>query len=226
MNSSNSNLSCSIHSKQIEGYCKDCQMYLCASCMFGMKNVHKSHTLISLDELAEYLRELIHQNTDLLQHEFCESRSIEVKQAKKAITDQTNNLVNRINKECEDLVKLIQQRRDFILNELQTNLQREVAKMEEQETKWNQKARIAQAINKIQIDFNDAMVYNNMQFIMQGIKNLQEPLELYEYKNITDYQYNLILNKKTKLTLEELGIMLSSLFKINQDDIIAIPYKA
>ena len=52
MNTSTSNLVCSIHSKQIEGYCKDCQSYLCAGCMFGTKNVHKSHDLISLDELA------------------------------------------------------------------------------------------------------------------------------------------------------------------------------
>ena len=48
------NLSCSLHSKPIEGYCKECQAYICSTCLFGNGNVHKSHTLISLEELADY----------------------------------------------------------------------------------------------------------------------------------------------------------------------------
>ena len=51
------NLSCSLHSKPIEGYCKECQAYICSTCLFGNGNVHKSHTLISLEELADSIRQ-------------------------------------------------------------------------------------------------------------------------------------------------------------------------
>ena len=107
MKKSQNNLTCSDHSKPIEGYCKDCQAYICASCMFGSGNPHKSHTLISLDELADFLRELMDKNADIIHHEYCEGRSLDVRQAKKSLENQTNQLIERITKCANSIISTI-----------------------------------------------------------------------------------------------------------------------
>ena len=219
------NLSCSLHSKPIEGYCKECQAYICSTCLFGNGNVHKSHTLISLEKLADYLREIIDKNANLIHHEYCDSRSLEVRQAKKAIETQTAQLIERINKDTNKIISIIQKRRDELINQLNTNLQAELEKISEKEAIWNQKTKIAQAINKLQIDYNDELVYNNMIFILKGIEMLKEPLKIYEYKSITDYKDNIAINS-TPVTMEDFINVISDMFIIGEDDAIEVPYKA
>ena len=219
------NLSCSLHSKPIEGYCKECQAYICSTCLFGNGNVHKSHTLISLEELADYLREIIDKNANLIHHEYCDSRSLEVRQAKKAIETQTAQLIERINKDTNKIISIIQKRRDELINQLNTNLQAELEKISEKEAIWNQKTKIAQAINKLQIDYNDELVYNNMIFILKGIEMLKEPLKIYEYKSITDYKDNIAINS-APVTMEDFINVISDMFIIGEDDAIEVPYKA
>ena len=219
------NLSCSLHSKPIEGYCKECQAYICSTCLFGNGNVHKSHTLISLEKLADYLREIIDKNANLIHHEYCDSRSLEVRQAKKAIETQTAQLIERINKDTNKIISIIQKRRDELINQLNTNLQAELEKISEKEAIWNQKTKIAQAINKLQIDYNDELVYNNMIFILKGIEMLKEPLKIYEYKSITDYKDNIAINS-TPVTMEDFINVISDMFIIGEDDAIEVPYQA
>lgn len=225
MKKSQNNLTCSDHSKPIEGYCKDCQAYICASCMFGSGNPHKSHTLISLDELADFLRELMDKNTEVIRHEYCEGRSLDVRQAKKSLETQTNQLIERITKCTNIIISTITKRKDELIKQLQNNMQTEIEKLNEHDAIWNQKTKIAQHINKLQIDYNDESVYSNMQFIMKGIEMLKEPLKQYEYNSVTDYQDNIIYKNET-LSIEDFMNMISEMFIIGNDDIIQIPYKA
>ena len=77
----------------------------------------------------------------------------------------------------------------------------------------------------IQIDYNDELVYNNMIFILKGIEMLKEPLKIYEYKSITDYKDNIIINS-TPVTMEDFVNVISDMFIIGEDDAIEVPYKA
>ena len=108
---------------------------------------------------------------------------------------------------------------------MNTNLQAELEKISEKEAIWNQKTKIAQAINKLQIDYNDELVYNNMIFILKGIEMLKEPLKIYEYKSITDYKDNIAINS-TPVTMEDFINVISDMFIIGEDDAIEVPYKA
>ena len=178
-----------------------------------------------IEELADYLREIIDKNANLIHHEYCDSRSLEVRQAKKAIETQTAQLIERINKDTNKIISIIQKRRDELINQLNTNLQAELEKISEKEAIWNQKTKIAQAINKLQIDYNDELVYNNMIFILKGIEMLKEPLKIYEYKSITDYKDNIAFNS-TPVTMEDFINVISDMFIIGEDDAIEVPYKA
>ena len=126
MSTNNSNLTCSIHKRQVEGYCQNCKCYLCSSCMFMSPNVHKGHDFLSLEELSYYLRQMIDDNNNLFKHEYCEKPSVNVRQAKNSLSTQTKNLIDRVTKESDKLIEIIKNRRDELINKLKTNMDEQI----------------------------------------------------------------------------------------------------
>lgn len=220
-------LLCAFHKKEIEGFCNECQTYLCSSCMFSSNNQHKSHTLMNMKELSMYLRNLILDNSAFLKHEYLEDHEIGIRQAKGALIEQSRQLIKRIDKEVESLVAIIKDRRSNIVNEINQNLQDELVIMNTEEAKWKERQSISKKILAIQTDGDDTNVSHNMELIIEGMKELCKEVENKEYKAIHDYDINLKhCTSDKKLEIKDLIEMMESMFIIKEELIVQLPYKA
>lgn len=224
-NTISQNLACSIHNRQVEGYCKECGIYVCSSCLFGMSNPHKNHNLVSLEDLATILRETMNGNCDVIQSDYCQTKSMDAIQAKAAIETQTKQLIEKIVQETDQLIKIITKRKEYIINQITEKAKKELADIGVHIEKWKQKSQIAQSINKLQIDVNDKNIYVNMMFITKGLEMLKEPQKTYEYNYINDYHQNIVEGDNI-LSFEQLCDILSGMYAIKEDDTIQVPYKA
>ena len=148
-------LTCPIHKRNVEGYCENCKCYLCSSCMFMSPNVHKGHDFLSLEELSFYLRTVIDQNSELFKYEYCEKPSVNVRQAKNSLNNQTKTLIDRITKESDKLIDIIKNRGDELINQIKNNLNEQMKILNDLDEKWKNKMNISQQITKIQTDKDD-----------------------------------------------------------------------
>ena len=233
MSTNNSNLTCSIHKRQVEGYCQNCKCYLCSSCMFMSPNVHKGHDFLSLEELSYYLRTMIDQNSELFKHEYCEKPSVNVRQAKNSLSTQTKNLIDRVTKESDKLIEIIKNRRDELINKLKTNMDEQMKILNDLDESWKNKMNISQQITKIQIDQSDQIVYENLIPIMKGISTLKQGPKINSYQTITDYNPNIriknVIGSKDEfitLNIDELSEVLNNMFQISENDIQSMEYTA
>ena len=230
------NLFCEHHTnKQVEGYCKDCLCYVCANCMFESPNIHKNHNFLSLDELGFYLREKIDKNSELLKHDYCDKPLMNIRQCKTTLTQNTNTLIERINKESDKLIEIIKTRREQLIKTIKSNLDNEIKILSNFEEKWKQKSQVSQQLIKLSTNKNDSVVYSNLITILRGIELLREAQKMHSYKQIADYDNNIkvnaIINNKQgpvliNLTMEELVDTLNNMFIIGDKDMINMEFRA
>jgi hypothetical protein len=234
-NHSTKKLICENHNKQIEGYCKDCLCYVCANCMFESPNIHKNHNFLSLDELSFYLREKIDKNSDLLKHDYCDKPLMNIRQCKTTLTQNTNTLIERINKESDKLIEIIKTRREQLIKTIKSNLENEIKTLTNFEEKWKQKLQVSQQLIKLSTNKNDQVVYSNLLTILRGIELLREGQKMHSYKQFADYDNNIkvnaVINNKQgpvliKLSMDELIDTLNNMFVINDKDAVNMEFRA
>lgn len=227
-NKATKNLICDIHKKEIEGFCSDCQTYLCSSCMFSSNNQHKSHTLMNMDELSMYLRNLILDNSKFLKHEYIEEILFGIQQAKSALLDQSHQLIEKIDKEVESLMTMLKERRNNIVNEINHNLKEELNGFNNEEIKWKERQMISKKILAIQTDGDDSNVSQNMKLVVLGMKEICKEVENKDYRVITDFEFNIkpctISDKKFEI--RDIIDMIENMFAINEENIVRLPFKA
>lgn len=194
---------CFLHNNTSEGYCRDCDQFICSKCIFSSPNVHKSHSFLSLDELAMFLRELIDKNSEILKSGFYEVPNLNIKEAKFAIRQNAQKLIDQVNDDSEKLIEIINSRKENLENIIKEQVDEQIKIVEQLENKWKQKINLIKEINKIQINRNDEVVYNNLSLIIKGIEFLKEPMSINSYKQITDYDLNIAIKESTLAYLNE-----------------------
>lgn len=201
---------CVLHKNDSEGYCRNCSTFICSKCIFSSPNIHKNHNFFSLDELAMFLRELIDKNNDLLKSKFYETPNLNIKDAKFSIKQNYQKLIDHVNADCDKIIDIVNKRRVYIENIIREQVDSELKNIEKLEMRWKQKVSIIKDINRIQTNLNDEVVYNNINFIIQGIELLKEPIGLNFYKQINDYDIN--------IEIPEIALMFVNENKNKNDD--------
>lgn len=131
--SAGGNLTCPTHNLQLKLLCADCMQLVCAECAVGD---HKSHS-------CDYVRDAtVPRFADLLSKEAeslsviqsaSESAVANVDRTRREITEQSNAITSKLNNAFDDMVKILEQKREDLLQDLASIVHQKLASLSEQD---------------------------------------------------------------------------------------------
>lgn len=188
---------CKEHNRNYEGFCKLCKVVICPSCvMFGN---HKKHDVLTLKQGAMFIRREIDNGMfkGLLKKEFSETNILSIRENGLIIEKSKTETVQKIEATFKGISRALKERKDFLINEINTKFNEQRKKIEDAESDWCCKEDISEKMTQFYNDKNDSFLLANSKFIMEGLRKLNEKLsftELEIYNNInTDLNIELPL---------------------------------
>lgn len=152
--------------------------------MFGE---HKGHEVIELSKATVKIREDLDKATKkgVLRTDNTEGVLIDIRQALNTWDQAKNQALKEVDKAIKDLIKTLYDRKDVVIEQINSYFMNERKKIEEQEQTWREKQRITEDLLKLSSNKDDDhALLENSKYIADGIKTLSEPSKFKNYELI------------------------------------------
>lgn len=130
---SSGNLTCPKHALQLKLLCADCMQLVCAECAVCE---HKQHSCNYVKDAAvPSFADLVTKEADALAviRSATESAVANVDRARREITEQSGAITAKLDSAFDDMIKILEQRREELLEDLAGIVQQKLAALSEQE---------------------------------------------------------------------------------------------
>jgi hypothetical protein len=204
---------CPNHLREMEALCLDCKSLVCASCTLTLNSEHKSHSFMPLNESCKYVRRIMDESLkfNVLRREYVQERLLSLKQTRLEVELKTHELTQRIEETVQEIINALNRRKKEVFEFLQSKLESELQVLHTQENIWKQKEKIQNRIIELAHSADDNFLISNANFILEGLDNLKDKINLNSAKVYGDFEMNLKLIK-----LKEGNVGKSSLKNTNK----------
>ena len=108
-----------------------------------------------------------------------------IRQALNTWDQAKNQALKEVDKAIKDLIKTLYDRKDVVIEQINSYFMNERKKIEEQEQTWREKQRITEDLLKLSSNKDDDhALLENSKYIADGIKTLSEPSKFKNYELI------------------------------------------
>lgn len=208
---------CQEHNRQYEVYCTVCSVLVCPSCiMFG---AHIAHSVLPLSESVAFLRcELLKLSSDgKLKPEFAGRILQDIRDTRFKAESLLETVESDIENNFKQMISQLKTRREEVKDQVIDHYNSEIAKLVEEQGKWEKKEEAAVSLLQLACSDSDEELLKKCFEVLRASDDLNEAVEAKVSKLITGVQIGLHAESRLDYTavLEALGGL--GTFKENEE---------
>ena len=196
--------------------------------MFGD---HQLHPVSPLNEGVKGLRKLLNDQIEAgnLKVVHSEKVLLDVREAELNVEKAKKDLIKSVNDKFNSLIRVIKERREVVIHEIEDFFDYEKKAVKEKEMDWQDRQGITEQLLKLgSSESKDGDLLQNSKYILEGVARVNTPPKFNEIKIATSVDDHLRIQEEGKPLIDITLPMMLAHFKdyINMTEHKAIQYKA